>query len=84
MSEPSEDEELNYLRTKLLLLGAVTYRTITGGKKDNNPWCVTQPEARTYFRFKPPYNVYYKSELEALHDGIRLMVAGVDRFEKGD
>jgi hypothetical protein len=63
-----ENEELDTLRTKLLLCNAeintigIRYAVVIAGT--------------THFRFPPPNNTFYATELEALQEGIRLVLAG--------
>jgi hypothetical protein len=74
------EEELEYLQTKLLLLGATTFITEQLNAHQNR-WAVTRLDKPTFFRFKKPNNIFYPTQEEAIRAGIELFMQGAEQWD---
>ena len=72
-----DEEELNVLRTKLLLCGS---RVISVGSTGPT-WAITRLDKPNYFTFKPPHNNFFVAEEDALKNGLALHMKGAERYD---
>lgn len=74
-----EDEELNVLRIKILLIdGEASAQFIRGSLKPG--WAFTQRDKYFYFR-EQCYRTFYETERECLEDGLKLLLSGAAKLE---
>lgn len=75
-------DDLDYLRTKLLLLGACVIHVHS--TRNSTEWAVVKT-GTSHFRFKPSeLRRFYPTEQEALEDGIKLSLEGHPLTDLGE
>lgn len=75
-----DDEELNTLRTKLMLLGGGVEHVLS--LKTTKQWAVVYLGSGTFLFEPSDLRCFYETEEEALQEGIRLSLLNTPRTPK--